>query len=92
MSSDVNECKPLMDGLRNERPPDLPVLGFIPVTLLFPAGHKDEPVTFNATPGFTAQRLREWAQEHADLPTDLPTNRHTPTSKVNALGEKHEEL
>ena len=28
----------VMDGLRNERPPDLPEVGFIPVTVIFPAG------------------------------------------------------
>ena len=66
----------VMDGLRNERPPDLPEVGFIPVTIMFPAAggakEKEEeeekdndddeppPLIFDAKDGFTADRLKEW--------------------------------
>lgn len=61
----------VMDGLRNERPPDLPELGFIPITLLFPIEGKDDPKTFNATAGFTSDRLKEWVGEASQGPRSV---------------------
>ena len=59
-----------IDGMKNEKPKSFPEIGYFPCTWMFPKGRKMDPVPFNATRGFTKDRLLTFAvrQGRAELP------------------------